>query len=100
MKYTISIKFLDGKARKNDLVLLRNFTGLPFSELNIDDINNSIFLGTILNEEFYSGVKEILVLSNTLESNYQLFCNSSKIEKFFLENIANKIKNIDLSNIR
>ncbi|MEZ8188272.1 hypothetical protein ACED29_20935 [Shewanella sp. 5S214] len=100
MKYEISIKFLDRKLKKNDLILLQGFTGIPLGELKAKCIESRVDLGTIVNEQFYSGVKEILLLLNLLESNYQLFSNSSEINKSFLENIAYKISNISLSDIR
>ena len=100
IKYQISISLIDGCIKKEDIVKLHSFTGLPLTYfLNIEN-EIKIPIGEIVNEQFYSGVKEILALIRSLKSNFQLFSNESKVELDFLEGIVYKRNNIKLSDVR
>lgn len=100
IKYEISIAFAGGEITKKDLLKLHDFTGLPLDTLKDTIASKRLVLGTIVNEQFYSGVKEIMGLINSLESTYKLFSNSSSVNKSFIEGIVYRVNNISLSDIR
>lgn len=100
VKYEISVRFIDGKVTKRDLAKLHKFTGLSLGELKTIIKEKRLVLGIIVNEQFYSGVEEILGLLNSLESSYKIFSNNSDVNKTFLEDVVYKINNISLRDIR
>jgi len=100
IKYQISISLIDGSIKKGDVVKLHRHTGLPLMHFQNIDSEVRVPLGEIVNEQFYTGVKEIVELIKSLESNYQLFSNNSKIDLDFLDEIVYKINNIKLSDVR
>ncbi len=100
IKYQISIRLIDGYIKNEDVVKLHHFTGLPLTYFQSIDNELRVPLGEIVNEQFYSGVKEIVVLIKSLKSNYQLFSNHSEIDLEFLDDIVYKINNIKLSDVR
>lgn len=100
IKYQISISLIDGSIQKGDVVKLHRYTGLPLTYFQNIDSEIKVPLGEIVNEQFYDGVKEIVELIKSLESNYQLFSNDSKIDLGFLDKIIYKINNITFSDFR
>ena len=100
VQHEISLKLLDEKIEKSDLSFLKKFTGLPLVEINRSIDQSGVLLGELVNEKFYSGVNEIIVLLNKLKSNYQLYSNGNEINIKFLEDISIKVNNINLSDFR
>lgn len=100
IKYEIAIKLLGSEFHKSDLITLKKFTSIPISTINEQLVSKKLVLGTIVNEDFYSGVNEIIQLIHLLKSEYQLYSNNTESDIEFLERIAYKINNVKLSDLR
>lgn len=101
IKYKISIQFESAEIIKYDIELLKNYLGDSLSEISsVIKENHRIELGELVNEKFYSGIREMLILLRSLRSRYCLYSNGGAIGLEFLDVIAAKLDNLKLEDIR
>jgi hypothetical protein len=98
--YEIAVRFTGTEIKKEDLVSLRRFIAIPLGELNELVKRDKVIIGTLSNEKFYSGVKEMISLLDSFDSEHQIYSNDVKVDRSFLDDIALKVSNIKLSDIR
>lgn len=100
----VSLVVLDKTAKVRASKILRLFTKKTYRDLiKAVDNSQSIFLAELVPEQFYRGVKEVVVLLDELELNqipYNILINGELETKEALLNIKNKVENITLEDFR
>lgn len=98
--YEIYLCLTDQEVDQADIILLRKFTGLPLGELWRSCGERRVYLGKLFNEEFYSGVNEMLILLRNLKSSFRLYNGSLEIDIKLLKSISEQVEKVSLGDIR